>query len=60
MTSRAAGAKGATRTKLFAKPVSAADRIHTPPFKPTGGITRAQIRKVIREVAAKRGSKQQG
>lgn len=37
-----------------AKPISAADRIKTPPFKPTNGITRKQIDKVIREIMAKR------
>jgi hypothetical protein len=39
---------------------SAADRIQRPPFGPTGGITRAQIRKVIREIAEKRAAAAQG
>jgi len=51
-------AKSKTPSK-GAKPASAADRIRTPPFKPTNGITRAQIRKVIREIAEKREAKQQ-
>lgn len=40
------------------KPASAADRLRTPPYRPTGGITVAQIRKAIREVRAERGAKQ--
>ena len=41
------------------KSASAADRIQTPPFKPTRGITRKQIDKVIRDVMAKRATQSQ-
>lgn len=55
MASNAAKSKSPAKA---AKPASAADRIRTPPFKPTNGITRAQIRKAIREVRAEREAKQ--
>lgn len=50
-------ASNATKSKASSKGVrlaSAADRIRTPSAKPTNGITRAQIRKVVRDLAAKR------
>lgn len=56
-------ALNAAKSRKAAKPVkvtSAADRILTPSFKPTNGITRTQIRKVVRELAAKREVQQQG
>jgi hypothetical protein len=40
------------------RPASAADRIRTPSVKPTNGITRAQIRKVVDAVISKRESRQ--
>ena len=40
------------------RPTSAADRIRTPSVKPTNGITRAQIRKVVDAVISKRGARQ--
>jgi hypothetical protein len=40
------------------RPASAADRIRTPSAKPTNGITRAQIRKVVDAVISKRESHQ--
>ncbi len=42
------------------KPVSAADRIKTPPFKPTNGITRKQIDKVVRDIMARREAQPRG
>ena len=40
------------------RPASAADRIRTPSVKPTNGITRAQIRKVVDAVISRRESRQ--
>lgn len=42
-----------------ANSASAADRIQTPPFKPTRGITQKQIDKVIRDIMARRAAQPQ-
>lgn len=59
MASAATTTNKTGRTARATKPVSAADRIKTPSFKPTDGVTRAQIRKAVRDVIAKRPAQPQ-
>lgn len=43
-----------------AKPATAARRFPKLPFKPSGGLTQAQIRKAVRDVIAQRQAQPQG
>ena len=49
-----------SKSAKAAKPAAAARRFPKLPFKPTGGLTRAQIRKAVRDVIAQRQAQPQG